>query len=85
MKTWTRVELERVGVRPLGQGMQPGPRAERRSRVCPGELIGEWGDSFTVENLGTWERRRWGAAGTGVESTQAAAVVVSITDTQGSP
>jgi len=52
--------------------------------VCPGELIGEWGDSFTAENLGAREKRRRGAAGAGAESTRAAAVVVSITDTQGS-
>ena len=85
MKTWTQVELERVGARLLGRGAQPGPRAESRSRVCLGELTGEWGDSFMVENLGTWKRRSWGAAGAGAESTRAVAVVVSITDTQGSP
>lgn len=66
-----------------GQRLEPGQcgcEREECQGCAVGELIGEWENSFKLENLGNWESRREGAAGVVAKITEAA-MVISITET----
>ena len=66
-----------------GQRLEPGQGGRERDECqgcAVGELIGEWENSFKVENLGNWESRREGTAGAVAKITEAA-MVISITET----